>query len=214
MSHPYVIVKVVSNKKAKSIVPTSTTKSTQLPPIKNKATKTNYGTFTKNSMREIYNHEGWKKKPFNDCLYQLPHYKWNSTKLYAPKGKQLTYGCTVDRLDYECLIDNGKWCNLFDEVSEMVGSKTITQHSQDELMLSYFTGEVLHVFNPDNWVSYHYILGQFLSRYNRSSVREEAEKLATSNLNKESYSTTDLRYNKGYRINQFQLLRRFICEVV
>ena len=45
-------------------------------------------------------------------------------------------------------------------------------------------------------------------------MREDAKKLADSNLDEASYSTTDLQYNKSNNISQFQLLRRFISEVV
>ena len=83
-------------------------------------------------MRQTYNHEGWKKKPFHDCLHEYPDYGVRTINKYAAKHKQLTHGCTISSDDYECMIDNGIWCTLFDKVSEMVGSRTIPQHDQDE----------------------------------------------------------------------------------
>ena len=206
--------KTVANK-TKAKKNTSTPAKKPEAPLKQKKTKKpNLATFPKNPLREIFNHDKLKKKAFHDCLYDYPDYGSRVTNSYAAKRKQLIHGCTFDSNDYGFMIEDGKWCELFDKVSAMVGSRTIDQHSQDELVLEYYTGEALHVHHPDNYSLCNYVLGQFLSRYERAKVREDAEKLADSNLDKASYSTTDLRYNKSNDISQFQLLRRFISEVV
>ena len=82
-----------------------------------------------------------KKKAFHDCLYDFPDYGSKVTNSYAARRKKLIHGCTVDSDDYPFMIEDGKWCELFDKVSAMVGSRTIDQHSQDELVLEYYTGE-------------------------------------------------------------------------
>ena len=67
-------ISLLANKtKGKKTTSTPSMKQQQ-PLIKNKARKSNLATFPKNPMREIYNHAGWKKKDFHDCLYKYPDY--------------------------------------------------------------------------------------------------------------------------------------------
>ena len=62
-------------------------------------------------------HKDWNKLAFDDVLYVNPPRRSQATAYLGTK-LILTHGCTVDETDFE----DDKYCEEFDNISQMVGN--------------------------------------------------------------------------------------------
>ena len=65
----------------------------------------------------------------------------------------------------------------------MVGGRK-RQYGPDELLKSYFEEEALYIFHPDYPESCHKIIGQYLSQFIRTTVREDSQEVGQTNVTK------------------------------
>lgn len=184
----------------------NTLKKVSLP---NKASKENFSTFPKKILRNVLLHETLLGNTYHDVLFEKQKLT-NAQRRYI-KEDVLTHGCIISEDDWEESIEN--YCDVFDQISKLIGSRTIEEHEDDELLSSYTKREAKHLLYPKNITFCNHILGQVLSRYKRSETRENAEKIGqTKSATKPD--VVDSRINHDSDIDQFQLLRHFISAVL
>ena len=128
-------------------------------------------------------------------------------------SKRCIYDCTVSGKITD-LYGEGQYCEEFDQISGIVGTPKIKEHSKGELTESYFNGEALHFYSVNIIDLFYHIIGNVLGRYTRTSVRENAKKTATTNLNQTTYENEDPMFNKDENISQEHLLQHFTTAVV
>ncbi len=177
--------------------------------LKNKASEENFSTFPKKILRSVLLHETWLVTPYHDVLYEKQKLT-NAQKRYTREDK-LTHGCIISEDIWEESTEN--YCDIFDQISKLIGSRTIQEHEDDELLSSYTKKEAKHLLYPNNVKFCNHILGQVLARYKRPEARENSEKIGQSKSAIKP-DVVDSRINQDSEIDQFQLLRHFISAVL
>ena len=91
------------------------------------------------------------------------------------------YNVTVSGMMITDLYGEGQYCEEFDGISELVGTPKIKEHSDDELLESYFKGEALHLYSIDIMELCYHIIAAVIKQYKRISVRENRKNLQPPN---------------------------------
>ena len=202
-----------TKKNSRTKLKVSTLFSTAVRSPRGRGGETQLQNFPKGAEQLIFNHDHRKDKDYDHLYEDFECKDQTQSKTSKNASKRCVYDSTVSgKITY--LYGKGQICEEFDRISGIVGTPTIKEHSKGELTESYFNGEALHFYSVNIIDLCYHIIGNVLGRYMRISVRENAKKLATTNLNQTTYENEDCRFNKDENISQEHLLQHFITAVV